>query len=433
MKKQSPSFATWLVGGSLALLLSAPGQAQPALPNNPAVAPVLQETLDDYHWLHSHPELSSKEFKTSQYLAQKLREAGLEVTEGVGGTGLLAVLRGKSPGPLVLYRADMDALPITEKTGLPYASQNKGVMHACGHDIHMSTALGTLRALSREKDSWNGTILFVGQPAEETGSGAEAMLSDPKFSALLAQLGGPPEVAIALHDDPTMLAGQGAMTAGYITANVDSVDILVKGQGGHGAEPNTTVDPIIIGAEIVGALQTIVSRKLPPGTPAVVTVGVFRAGTKRNIIPSEALLQLTIRSYEDSVRMQIVEEIKRISNSIAAAHGAPEPPEINHHADAYTPAGKNDPVWTKRLRPVMESVVGKSQVFDLPPSMVGEDFSEYSRRLKIPSVMYLVGTGRPDSTKRAGLHTAYFAPAAEPTLKTSIAVMRACLLEALKG
>lgn len=396
----------------------------------PEVERVLPKVMEAYRWFHSHPELSKQEQKTSQRLAQELRAAGLEVVENVGGYGLVGLLKSGKDGPVVLYRADMDALPVTEASGLPFASVNKGVMHACGHDLHMSCALGVLTLLAENRDDWNGTVLFLGQPAEEVGSGAEAILADPKFQRVLSEIG-KPQLALALHDDASLPAGQVAVTPGYVTANVDSVDITIHGKGGHGAAPDLTVDPVVIGSELVQSLQTIVSRKLPPGTRAVVTVGVFQAGTKRNIISSKAELKLTIRSYEPEIRERIIEEIERLSAQIAAAHGAPKPPTIYHHADSYTPAGFNDVAWAGKLRKLFEAELGAENVKDLPPSMVGEDFSEYSKRLEIPSVIFLLGAGAPDGST-AGLHSNKFAPQAEDALRTGIQLMRLSLLEALK-
>ena len=396
----------------------------------PEVERVLPKALESYRWFHSHPELSKQEEKTSKRLAQELRAAGLEVIENVGGYGVIGLLKSGKRGPVVLYRADMDALPVTEATGLPFASLNKGVMHACGHDLHMSCAIGVLTLLAQNRDDWEGTILFVGQPAEEVGSGAEAILADPRFQELLAEVGNP-RLALALHDDAGLPAGQVAVTPGYVTANVDSVDITIHGKGGHGAAPDLTVDPVVIGSELVQSLQTIVSRKLPPGTRAVVTVGVFQAGTKRNIISSKAELKLTIRSYEPEIRERIVEEIERMSAQIAAAHGAPKPPTVYHHAESYTPAGFNDIKWAGKLRKLFQDELGVENVKDLPPSMVGEDFSEYSKGLKIPSVIFLLGAGAQDGST-AGLHSNKFAPQAEEALRTGIQLMRLSLLEALR-
>jgi amidohydrolase len=413
----------------LLLLTSLGAWAQPNLSEQTEKG--LAQILELYRWFHAHPELSLLEKETSQRLAAELRAIGLEVTEEIGGYGVVGVLKGKPGGPVVLYRADMDALPLDENTGLPYTSQNKGVMHACGHDIHMSCAVGTLKNLASLKDQWQGTVLFVGQPAEEVGSGAESMIADPKFLEILAAVG-KPSVALALHDNSELLAGQAALKEGFVTANVDSVDITLYGKGGHGAVPSQAVDPVVMGSEVVMALQTIVSRRLPAGTKAVVTVGVFKAGTKRNIIPATAELQLTIRSYEDSTRQKILEELERIAKGVSQAHNASKPPKIYHHAKSYTPAGFNSPDWTKRLQPVFERSLGKEQIIDVPASMVGEDFSEYSLALEIPSVMFLLGTARQGGPK-PGLHSDRFAPDPEPTLRAGITLMTGCLLEALRS
>lgn len=412
----------------LLLFLFSPVWAQPDLSER--VDSVLPHAVELYKWFHSHPELSRKEEKTAQRLAQELRELGLDVTEGVGGFGVVAVLEGAPGGPVILYRADMDALPIQEATGLPFASQNEGVMHACGHDIHMSCAVATLSTLASMKQEWRGTILFVGQPAEEVGSGAEAVIADPKFQAILTGLG-KPKLALALHDDAVMEPGQASLIPGYVTANVDSVNITVHGRGGHGALPDQAVDPIVIGSEIVGALQTIVSRRLPPGTRAVVTVGVFQAGTKRNIIPPEAELKLTVRSYEEDTRQRILTEIRHISAQVAAAHHAPKPPTIKHYDRTYTPAGFNDRTWARKLRPVFLDYLGVSNLIDMPPRMVGEDFSEYSKRLHIPSVLFLLGAS-PAGPEKPGLHSDKFAPEVEPTLRTGCNLMVRLILAALE-
>ncbi|MFA5507976.1 MAG: amidohydrolase [Vulcanimicrobiota bacterium] len=387
-----------------------------------------------YRWFHAHPEESYKEEKTSERLAAELEKLGLEVHTGIGGHGLMAILKSGREGPVVLYRADMDGLPVTEATGLPYASQNPGVMHACGHDIHMTCAIGTLSVMSRLKDHWRGTIVFVGQPAEEMGAGAGIMMADPRFAQVLDSVGRP-EAALALHDYPSIPAGSAALTSGFVTANVDSVDITMLGRGGHGAAPETTIDPVVMGAEVVTALQTIVSRSLTPGTRAVVTVGRFEAGTKRNIIPPEARLELTIRSYEEETRQKILSELERIARGVAQAHGAPEP-VFYHHADAYTPASFNDPTTAERLRPVFVEVLGEDNLRELPPSMVGEDFSRYSKDLKIPGVMFLLGAANPqafvEGKELPPLHSDKFAPDYPLTLKTGVNLTVASLLELLK-
>lgn len=390
------------------------------------------ETL--YRWFHANPELSMQEVNTAQRLTRELEGLGMEVTTQVGGTGLIAVLKNGDQGPVVLYRADMDALPITESTGLDYASTNDGVMHACGHDVHMTCAVGALEVMSRMKDHWQGTIIFIGQPAEETGAGAKAILNDPKFTQILESVG-KPELALALHDYANVPAGAAALTPGYVTANVDSVDITVYGKGGHGAAPDTAIDPIVIGSEIVTALQTILSRRLPPGTRAVITVGRFDAGTKRNIIPAEARLELTVRSYEQKTRQKLMEEIANTARGVAEAHGAVRAPEVYHHEKNYTPAGYNDPKLAERLRPVFLSVLGEDNLWDLPPSMVGEDFARYSQVLEIPGVMFLLGASDPVAVNAGKemppLHSDQFAPAYQLTIRTGVNLIVASLLEVM--
>ena len=285
-------------------------------------APVAADPLELYRWFHTHPELSKKETQTSQRLAQELKSLGLEVEQGIGGNGIMALLRGQPGGPVVLYRADMDALPVQEATGLTYASQVPGVMHACGHDLHMACAVAALGELAKKRDQWKGTIVFVGQPAEELGDGAKIMISDPRFQQILKKAGGQPKMALALHDNATLPVGQVSLTPGYVNANVDSVDIIVHGLGGHGAHPDTTVDPIVMASEIVLSLQTIVSRRLEPGAQALVTVGKFVAGSKHNIIPPKAELALTVRSYDEKTRQKLLSEIRWISQNIAAAYQA---------------------------------------------------------------------------------------------------------------
>lgn len=415
-----------MAAASLLLALASPSVAQPLDPEQ-----YLPHSLEVYRWFHQHPELSLNEKQTAARLAQELRAIGMEVETGIGGHGLVALLRGRPGGPVVLYRADMDALPIQEKTGLSYASVNTGVMHACGHDLHMSCAVATLSTLAAAREQWAGTVVFVGQPAEEVGAGARAMLADPRFTKLLQSLGSPPTVGLALHDDATLPAGQVALTPGFVTANVDSVDITMHGVGGHGAAPDKGIDPIVMACDLVGALQTIVSRKLPPGTRAVVTVGSFQAGTKRNIIPPQAELQLTVRSYEQAVREKILTEIERTANGVAAAYGATVSPTFHHHREAYTPAGVNDSQWVTRLRPAFARIVGESNLIDLPPSMVGEDFSRYGEALGIPTVMFMLGASPPGSD--AGLHSDRFYPDIEPALRTGSKLMVAAILEALEN
>ncbi|MBX3171794.1 MAG: amidohydrolase [Candidatus Eremiobacteraeota bacterium] len=399
-------------------------------------APVAADPLELYRWFHAHPELSKKETQTSQKLAQELKALGLEVEQGIGGTGLMAILRGQPGGPVVLYRADMDALPVQEATGLPYSSQVPGVMHACGHDLHMACAVAALGELARKRKQWKGTIVFVGQPAEELGNGAKGMLLDPRFQQVLHKAGGQPRLAFALHDNATLPVGQVSLNPGYVSANVDSVDIIVHGLGGHGAHPDTTVDPIVMGSEIVMSLQTIVSRRLKPGAQALVTVGKFAAGSKHNIIPPKAELALTVRSYDEKTRQRLLSEIRHISQNIAASYHAPKPPEVLHNEADFTPSLYNNPDWVRRLRPIFVKKLGEQNLIMQPASMGGEDFSEFSRRLKIPGVMFSLGAVDPALVKKGGplpgLHSDKFAPAADTAIPLGAELVQACLLEALR-
>lgn len=398
--------------------------------------PLAAEPLELYRWFHTHPELSNQEHKTAARLAQELKALGLEVEEGIGGTGIMAILRGKPGGPVVLYRADMDALPVQEDTGLAYASQVPGVMHACGHDLHMACAVAALGQLARTRGQWSGTIVFVGQPAEEVGAGAKRMLADPRFAQVLHKAGGIPRVALALHDSATLPVGQVSCSQGYINANVDSVDIVVHGLGGHGAHPDTTVDPIVMASEMVMSLQTIISRRLEPGAKAVITVGKFVAGNKHNIIPPKAELALTVRSYDEATRQKLLMEIRHVAESVATAYHAPRPPEVKLDENDFVPSVYNDPVWTQRLLAVLEKRLGKTNLIEQLPSMGGEDFSEFSRRLKIPGVMFSLGAVDPALVKTGvplpGLHSDRFAPDAGPALKVGSQLMEDCLLESLR-
>src|SRR5439155_538715 len=358
------------------------GRAQNALTENreQIEARVQQQSsnlLELYKHLHTHPELSFMEEKTSARVAEELRKTGYEVTTGVGKYGVVAVL-SNGPGSAVLVRTDMDALPVKEQTGLPYASSvmakdpqgnDVPVMHACGHDMNMTCVLGAARVLSQLKEQWHGTLIVIGQPAEERGGGARAMLADGLFKRFPR-----PDFCVALHDDPELAAGTVGYTPGYALANVDSVDITIHGVGGHGAYPHKTKDPVVLAAQIILGLQTIVSREIQPGEPAVVTVGSIHGGTKHNIISDEVRLQLTVRSYTDEVRKQTIEAIKRIVRGQAFAAGIPEDrlPEIKI-GDDFTPATYNNPELTERLAGVFKSWLGDSHVVKKKPIMGGED------------------------------------------------------------
>ena len=415
----------------------------PVAIGTPAVVAAVDEALPAatraYRWFHRHPELSGAEVETARHLAGELKVAGLEVHEGIGGTGVVALLHGGAGrGPSVLLRADMDALPITEATGLPYASANTGVMHACGHDVHMACGLGAVRALAARKNDWAGTVIFVGQPAEETGRGAREMLADRAFQRIVDRVGRP-AAALALHDAGDLPAGTVALLPGPAYANIDTIDITVHGRGGHAARPHLACDPIVLGAELVLSLQTIVSRRLQAGEPAVVTIGQFTAGHKHNIIPERATLLITVRSYDDTTRRRVIEEIERIAVHVARAHDAPRDPDMHLREEEHTPASYNDPVWTERLERVFAASLGAPRVKRHAPSLGGEDFGRFSETLGIPGVMWKIGAVEPkrfESARRGelpGLHSDRFAPAPRPTLRTGILTMVLAVEDVLSG
>jgi hippurate hydrolase len=398
-----------------------------------------------YKHLHAQPELSFQEEKTSERVAEELRRAGYEVATAVGKYGVVGVLRN-GPGTTVLARTDMDALPVKEQTGLPYASsvtakapegEEVPVMHACGHDMNMTCVLGAARVLAQLKDRWQGTLVVIGQPAEERGGGARAMLADGLFQRFPR-----PDFCVALHDDSELATGSVGYTPGYALANVDSVDITIRGVGGHGAYPHKTKDPVVLAAQIVLALQTIVSREVQPGEAAVVTVGSIHGGTKHNIIPEEVKLQLTVRSYTDEVRQQTLEAIKRIVRGQALAAGVPEDrmPEVKL-SDDFTPATYNTPALTEELAGVLKAWLGDDKVIKKKPVMGGEDFAEYGRaEPKIPICMFYVGGVKPEALKESqqtgkplpSLHSPLWAPAPEATIKTGVTAMSAAVLELMK-
>ncbi len=396
-----------------------------------------ERALDAYRWFHRHPELSNQEASTAAHLAGILTELGFTVHTGIGGHGVVATLKGRKAGPgaTVLYRADMDALPVTERTELSYQSEQPGVMHACGHDIHMAVAVLALQTMAKLDHAWSGTIVFVAQPAEELGEGARRMLADPQFADVLSKTG-KPSLALALHDSSDLPAGTVALSSGYTTANVDSVDITFFGKGGHGAKPHEAVDPIVMASEAVLQFQTIVSRRIAPSEPAVVTVGKLSAGTKHNIIPPTAELQLTVRSYADQTRAKVLAEIEHIANKVAEAYHAPQPPTFEVKANA-TPSGFNDEVWTERLRQRFEETLGKVHVKENPPGMVGEDFALYSRTLSIPGVLWRLGAVNPTTFEKTnpadlpGLHSDEWAPDAESAVPVGARSVVVALFEGL--
>jgi len=403
-----------------------------------AVDSIYSQLEATYIDLHRNPELSTHETRTAAKLAEDLRQLGYEVTTGVGGTGVVGVMKNGS-GPTVMLRTELDALPVEEHTGLPYASQVrvKGtegevpVMHACGHDVHMTSWLGTAMLMARDKTRWSGMLVFIGQPAEETVGGASAMLKDGLFTRFPK-----PEYVFAVHDDDSLPAGTVGFVPGYSHASSDSVDITIYGRGGHGAAPQNTVDPIVIAARTVLSLQTIVSRELDPHDPAVVTVGSIHAGTKHNIIPDTAHLQLTVRSYRPEVRKHLLDSIARIARAESEAGGAPQPPKIE--VSDGTNANYNDPALTNRVAAALRKTLGNDRVVEIPSKMVSEDFSEYGRA-GVPSTMFFVGAVNPVKFQQAkasgehlpGLHSSGFAPDLKPTIETAVLSETTALLDLL--
>jgi amidohydrolase len=400
----------------------------------------LDKIVELYRHFHAHPELSFQEKETAARLAKELRDAGVEVTENVGETGVVGVLKN-GEGKTVLIRTDLDALPVTEQTGLVYASKvqvetasgvETGVMHACGHDIHIANLIACARYFSARKDDWSGTIIFLGQPAEEIGSGAKKMLEDGLFTRFPK-----PDYAIALHCDAQLATGKVGCRGGYSLANVDSVDITVKGKGGHGAYPHATVDPIVQAAQLVLALQTIASREIKPIEPVVVTVGSIHAGTKHNIISDSCHLQITVRTYSDEVREQVHKAIERKAKGIALAAGAPEP-EIKFSEG--TPSLFNDEKLAERMTSLFTRKFGKENVTAPEPSMGGEDFSQYGRA-GVPILMFRLGTVEEQRLARfkqlgqepPSLHSPFYHPDAEPTLRMGMVAMISAVQDLLAG
>ena len=403
----------------------------------------MPELMELYRDLHANPELSFEEDETAAKLAARMRTLGLEVTEGVGKTGVVAVMEN-GEGPTVLIRADMDGLPVIEQTGLPFASTVKatpatgvetGVMHACGHDTHMTAWIGAAQQLVDHKDEWSGTLVMILQPAEEVGEGALAMLEDGLFTRFPK-----PDYAIAFHDAAQFPAGTIGYSPGYALANVDSVDITVKGVGGHGAYPQSTKDPVVLASSIVMKLQTLVSRELSPLEPGVVTVGSFRAGSKHNIISDEAKLQLTVRSYTDEARKLLLDGIARIARGEAIAAGiADDQLPVVTVADPYTPSTFNDPEFTETVMTGFRTRFGEDRVMQVPSVMGGEDFSQYRRADPdgVESLIFWIG-GVPEDEWQAAqngegalpsLHSPFWAPDAEKVIETGAEALAAAAID----
>ncbi|MEA2166222.1 MAG: hypothetical protein QOK37_4349 [Thermoanaerobaculia bacterium] len=409
----------------------------------------LPSLVTTYKQLHAAPELSMQEKNTSALVASRLRELGYEVTYPVGQYlepgatcyGVVAILKNGA-GPTVLVRSDMDALPVSEQTGLPYAStvrakspsgDDVSVMHACGHDIHMTTLMGTAKMLAQLKSQWHGTVMLIGQPAEEVVKGADGMLRDHLYERFPK-----PDFAIALHDNSNMPAGQIGYTPGYFMAGGDSVNVTIRGMGGHGASPQSTKDPVVMAAQFINALQTIVSREDSPLDPVVVTVGSIHGGTKRNIIPDEVQLLMTVRTYKPEVRKRVLASIERIARGVALAAGVPEDraPVVDFLSSESVEATYNDPALTERLAAALTKGMGSSSVLRIDPLMVSEDFGHFGLERKIPICMLNLGAVDPEliaSGKRLpSLHSSGFKPLPEPTLRGGIKAMTLAVLELLR-
>ncbi len=449
-----------------ASILAACATAPPPADAQPAFNASGKTLRQIYEYLHTNPELSFQEKSSSAILAAEMKRLGFTVTtglgdawtkaralseygkvqDGVGGYGVVAVLQN-GPGPTIMIRADMDALPLIEKTGLPYASkardiawsgEESGVMHACGHDIHMTVWLGTARELVARKSEWKGTLVMIAQPAEEIGLGAMAMLKDGLYTRFPK-----PEKVIALHDNASLPAGTIGLGSGYVMANVDSVDLDVKGVGGHGAYPQDTKDPIVAAARIVTTLQTLISRELDPQDSGVVTVGAFNGGFKHNIIPDDVQMQLTVRSFADTTRDKLLKGIERIARAEAMAANLDPDKAINIRVkDDYTPSLYNDPALVDRLSVVLKKEFGDAKIVKAEPSMGGEDFSRFGRTEdKIPVMLLWLGAVKQetyDASRQPGgkplpsLHSSLFAPDPDPTIAAGVKAMTLSAMDLLK-
>lgn len=435
---------------SIASVFAAPALAQSV---GGLVDPQMPGLVQTYKGLHAHPELSHHEEHTAALLAGELRKAGYSVTERVGkypdGTaayGLVAILQNGA-GPKLLIRADMDALPIVEETGLPYASgvktknpagQDVGVMHACGHDIHVTTLIGVARVLAQSKSQWHGTVMLVGQPSEETIDGAKAMLADHLYERF-----GKPDFAIALHDTNGQAAGTVSLTSGAAMASSTSVDVLIRGIGGHGSQPQVTKDPIVMAGEFIVQLQTIVSRQENPRDPSVLTVGDIHGGTKRNIIPNEVKLELTARTFTPQARQIIIDGIKHTALGVGVAAGLPDElmPVVTVLDGESTPLMYNDPALALKVKNALAGALGPQNVFDENPIMASEDFGVFGLdNHQIPTVLFWLGAMDPDKFAGAvktgkplpGLHTSKFAPVPETTLRTGVTAMSSAAIALLQ-
>jgi len=412
-----------------------------AVPRLDALYPTLDALYLD---LHRNPELSTQEKLTAAKLALRLREAGFEVTEEVGGHGIVGVLRNGA-GPVVMLRTDMDALPVREETGLEYASrvvvknaagENVPVMHACGHDAHMASWVGAATVLAAAKDRWNGTLVFLGQPAEEVVQGAKRMIADGLFTRFPK-----PDYVLGIHVSNALPAGTIGVVSGPASAASNAVDITFYGKGGHGATPHRTVDPVVIAARAVVTLQTIVSREVDPFDAAVVTVGVMRAGSKRNVIPDEARLELTVRSYKPELQEKLLGAIERIARAEAAAAGANRAPDVRVIAEEASEVVVNDPELAARLTSALRRVLGEERVVPAEPVTTSEDFGMLGRVAAAPSIQFRIGACEAEALAKAkaagtlppGPHNSNFAPVREPTIRAGVELFAVTVMELMGG
>ncbi|HEX4278379.1 MAG TPA: amidohydrolase [Bryobacteraceae bacterium] len=423
----------------LSLMIVWAGSGAGQTPSNQEIDAIYPAIDALYIDLHQNPELGFQEVETAAKLAARVRALGYEVTTGVARTGIVAVMKN-GPGPTVMLRTELDALPIEEKTGLPFASrvvvrnasgQLTPVMHACGHDIHMAAWTGTATLMATHKDRWHGTLVLVGQPAEEGGGGAAAMLKDGLFTRFPR-----PDFALSLHDDDSMPAGTIGYHAGPFRAMSDPVTIVVYGRGGHAAMPMNTVDPVVLASRIVVALQTIVSRENNPVDPVVITVGSIHGGTQGNIVPDEVRLQLSVRTYTLEVRRKTLDAIRRIARGEAISAGAPREPEVTAPAEPGYPVVYNDPALTARLAKALKAGLGEKAVIEMPAKMTSEDFSEYWSIGNVPSALLHIGAAKFAEIQRTGIpgpapHSPEWAPVREPTLKGAMRTEVTELMELL--
>jgi amidohydrolase len=417
-----------------------------------SAAKQLPSLTETYKHFHRNPELSHHEEKTSALLAAELRELGYTVTERVGkyadgsqAYGVVAILQNGT-GPRLLIRADMDALPVVEKTGLDYAStvrstnaqgQDVGVMHACGHDIHMTVLLGVAKEMADRKTLWHGTLMLIGQPSEETIDGARAMLADGLYERF-----GKPDVVLSEHDDSAHAAGSVALKSGPMLASSTSIDVTMRGIGAHGSAPQLSKDPVLMAAEFIVLAQTIVARQIDPQQPAVLTVGMIHGGAKRNIIPEEVTMGLTLRTYSDKVRDQIIADVRRTADGIATGYGVPQDrmPVVTVSQTEITPVEANDPALTERMRKVAINALGADHVDPADSVMGSEDVGLFSLDGKIPAMMFRLGAADAGKLAHAqetgvplpGPHSPLFAPVYAPTIETGVTAMTAMALDVLK-